>query len=200
MVSRFVSGDPERRVRLLQRLGDDVARRHLDVVAVDAGEGRLDHHPRDDRDRLGPLGARGRPVDTEARELSARRALPRAELDAPVRDEVERRGSLGDPCRVLVAGRQRQDAEAQPDVLGPLGCGGEEDAGCTGVGVLLQEVVLGGPDGVVAEAVGELDLSQRLLQEAVLGARVPGPGKLVLVEQREAHVEEPTGRTTTARN
>jgi hypothetical protein len=62
------------------------------------------------------------------------------------------------------------------------------------VGVLLQEVVLGGPDGVVAETVGELDLSERLLQEAVLGARVPGPGELVLVEQREAHAEEPTGR------
>src|SRR5258708_2499264 len=45
-----------------------------------------------------------------------------------------------------------------------------------GVAVLLQEVVLDLPDVVVAEAVGQLDLVQRVLQQPVLGARLPWPG------------------------
>ena len=58
--------------------------------------------------------------------------------------------------------------------------------------------MLGSPDGVVAEAVGQLDLRERLLQEAVLGARVPGPRQLMLVEQREAH-RKPAQRARSGR-
>src|SRR3954463_16140570 len=128
--------------RLLPRLGDDVARRHRQVAALPAVERLLDHHPRDDVERLVPLVALALAIDAEARELGPRRGLPRAELDAAARDEVEHRDRLGDPRRVLVARRQRQDAEAEPDVRGALAGGGEEHVGRTGVRVLLEEVVL----------------------------------------------------------
>ena len=59
---------------------------------------------------------------------------------------------------------------------------GEEDLRRGAVGELLQEVVLDGPDRVEAEAVGELDLLERLVHAAVLAARVVGLRHLELVE------------------
>src|SRR5207244_269417 len=49
------AGDPHRRVRLLLRLGDDVALRHGEEPAVLAGERLLDHQAHDDVARLLPL-------------------------------------------------------------------------------------------------------------------------------------------------
>src|SRR6187397_1084650 len=43
------------------------------------------------------------------------------------------------------------------------------------------------PDVVDAEAVGQLDLGQRVLEQAMLGVAVPRPRQLVLVEESEAH-------------
>src|SRR6187401_1512233 len=43
------------------------------------------------------------------------------------------------------------------------------------------------PDVVDAEAVGQLDLGQRVLEQAMLGVAVPRTGKLVLVEESETH-------------
>ncbi len=53
--------------------------------------------------------------------------------------------------------------------------------------VLLQEVVLDLPHHVESEAVGQLDLLQGVLQEAVLGVVLPGARQLVLVEDPELH-------------
>jgi hypothetical protein len=55
------------------------------------------------------------------------------------------------------------------------------------VAVFLEEVVLDLPRVVDAELVGELDLAERVLEELVLGPVVPGPGKLVLLEDSEFH-------------
>ena len=75
----------------------------------------------------------------------------------------------------------------ETDALGALRRGREEHLGRRRVAVLLEEVVLDLPHVVDAERVGELDLLERVLDELVLGAFVPGPRKLVLVEDAELH-------------
>jgi hypothetical protein len=55
------------------------------------------------------------------------------------------------------------------------------------VRVLLEEVVLHLPREVDAEAVGQLDLVERILEELVLVPLVPGARDLVLVEDAELH-------------
>jgi hypothetical protein len=54
-------------------------------------------------------------------------------------------------------------------------------------------VVLDLPGVVVAEAVGQLDLHERVLEEPVLAARFPRAGELVLVEDPELHGRPPLG-------
>ena len=179
--------DPQRRVGLLHRLGHHVARRHRQEAAVGAGEGLLDHHPRDDREQLLPLRALGLAVDAEPLELGAARRLAGAELDAPAGHEVEHRGGLGHPRGMLIAERQREDPEAQADALRALRGGAQEHARGARVRVLLEEVVLDLPRRVQAHAVGELDLLEGLLDEPLLAVVAPRAGDLVLVEDPEAH-------------
>ncbi len=64
---------------------------------------------------------------------------------------------------------------------------GEKDLRRGGVRVLLEEVVLDLPGVVDAEAVGELDLVERVLEQLELAAVAPGPRELVLVEDAEFH-------------
>ena len=113
--------------------------------------------------------------------------LPRPELDAAAGHEVEHRDGLGDARGVLVAGRQRQDPEAEADARRALAAGREEDVGGAGVAVLLEEVVLDLPDGVEARAVGDLDLLERVLDQPVLGVGLPRARQLMLVEDPEPH-------------
>ena len=80
------AGHPERRVRPLHRLGDDVARWHLHEAPVDPGERRLGHAAERDLESLEPGVPLGRRVDQEAAELGLRSGLARAELDPPARD------------------------------------------------------------------------------------------------------------------
>src|ERR1700730_8784485 len=80
---------------------------------------------------------------------------------------------------------------AQPDALGALAGGAEEDFGRGGVRVLFQEVMLDLPGVVVAQPVGELDLGQRILQQLVLALGTPRPRELVLVEDAEFHGSVP---------
>ncbi len=110
---------------------------------------------------------------------------PRPELDAAVRHEVERRHPLGHPRRVV--GRELDDPVAQPDLLRALAGGAEEHLGGRAVAVLLEEVVLDLPRVVVAEAVGELDLVEAVLEQLVLAVVGPRAGELVLVEDPEPH-------------
>ena len=93
-----------------------------------------------------------------------------------------------DADRMVERGRELNDAMTQADALGALARGGEEDLGSAGVRVLLKEVVLDLPDVVEAETVGDLDLLQRVVEQLLLGALVPGARELVLVEQPESHV------------
>ena len=112
-------GEPQRRVRALQRLGLD-----HDVVVVPAlaamAEAALGG-PRlaDDLHRL--VEALGRLVDrdAEAVELGLAIALADAEIDAAAGQQVERRDLLGDQHRIVP--RQHDHRGAEPDVLGARG-------------------------------------------------------------------------------
>src|SRR5262249_11687901 len=129
--------------------------------------------------------------DAEAAHLDRRRRLAGAPLDAAVRDEVERGDTFGNPRRVVVFGRHQGDAVAEADLLRALRAGGEEHLGSGGGRIFLEEMVLDLPDIVDAELVGELDLVERLLVQALLRILGPGLRQLVLIEKPEFHPRVP---------
>ena len=102
---------------LLQRLGHHVAGWHLDVGAVHAGEGLLDHAPQGDLEPFQPLLALDDRVDAEAGQLGLAGGLAGAELHPAVRHQVQHGHPLRRPGRVVEAGRRQDDAVAQPDPL-----------------------------------------------------------------------------------
>src|SRR5262245_4522377 len=126
-------------------------------------------------------------IDAEAAELERGGRLADPPLDAASRDEVEHRDALGDARRVVEAGRHQRDAVAEADPARALRAGGQEDLRRRRVRILLEKVVLDLPDVLDPEAVGELDLLERLREDAPLRIRIPGPGDLVLVEETEFH-------------
>ena len=158
---------------LLQRLGDDVAARHGEELALEAVVGRLGHHLRDLAGGLFPHGLLQAAFDAEAAELLFGGGFARAELDAAVGEEVEGGDALGDACGVVVVGRGEGDAVAEAHVLRALREGGEHELGRGGVRVLLEEVVLDFEDVIEAEFIGELHLVEHLVVDAVLGVRGP---------------------------
>ena len=164
------TGDPERRVRPLQRLRDHVAEREVEVVAV-VLPAFVPEHRQAGLDRLLPDDPFVAEAAAEGMEFGDARAFAEAELDPAVRDQVERRNALRDPGRVIR--RQLDDAVAEADVLRPLRRRCQEHFGRRTVGVLLQEVVLHLPGVVVPEPVREFDLLQRVLKQPVLRVRPP---------------------------
>ena len=179
--------DPQRRMRLLHRLRDDVAYRHREILALEAGVRVHDHHVGDLLDRLAPHRAALGRGHAEAFELRARCGFAGAPVDAAVGDEIEGRDPLGDTRRMVVAGRHQDDAVTEADTFRALRGGGEEDFRRRRVRVLLEEVMLDFPRVIDAEPVGELDLRQRVLKQALLAVRLPGARQLVFVEDPEAH-------------
>ena len=87
-------------------------------------------------------------------------------------------------------GRQLDDPVPQADPLGSLARRREEHLRRARVRVLLEEVVLHLPDVVEPEAVGQLDLVERVAQEALGRSILPGARLLVLVEDAEPHLRE----------
>ena len=146
------AGDPERRMRLLHRLRHHVAARHREEFALEAGIGVHRHHvgalldaPRATSALLDRIEA-----DIEAAELQQRSALAGAEFDAAVGDEIERGDALGDARRMIVARRHQADAVAEPDLLGALRAGGQENFRRGGVRIFLEKMVLDLPDVIDA--------------------------------------------------
>ena len=179
-------------MRLLPRLGLDPPARHLPVLALelvlvvgpaahDVPDGLLPH--------LAALGG----VDAEALELGPGRRTTRAHVDPTLRQEVEHRHRLRRAHGVVVRLGHEADAVAEADVLGPRCDGAVEDLGVRAVRVLLQEVVLDGPEGVPAELVAGDGLLQRVLVRDELAVLLPGAGDGDLVEQRELHGWPPPG-------
>ena len=126
-------------------------------------------------------------IDAEPAELGLRGRLTGAEVDPAVRHEVEGGDPLGHAGRVVEALRELHDAVAEPDAARALAGRGEEHLGGRGVAVLLEEVVLDLPHVVEADAVGQLHLVERVLEELVLVVGGPGSRELVLVEESEVH-------------
>ena len=89
-------------------------------------------------------------------------ALAHAELDPAAADQIQGGDPLGDPGR-MVRG-QLDDTVAKADILGPLAGRAEEDFRGRTMGVFLQEMMLHHPGGIDAEAVGQFDLVERILE------------------------------------
>src|SRR5262245_14659237 len=128
-----------------------------------------------------------RRIDAEAAEFERGGRLADPPFDAAAREEVEHGDALGDARRMVEAGRHQGDAVAEADPERALRAGCQEDPRRRRVRLLLQEVVLDLPDVLDPEAVGELDLLERLREDPPLRIRIPGPGDLVLVEEAELH-------------
>jgi hypothetical protein len=187
MVSAVGAGHPHGRVRLLDGLRHHVAAREGEAAALEAGVGVHDHHVGDLLGRLERHGALFLGGDGEAAQFQPRRALADAEVEPAAGDDVQRRQPLGGAGRVVVVGDHLADAVADPNGLGQRRAGRQEHLRGGGVGVFLEEVVLDLPGVVVAQAVGEHDLLQGLMEQPRLVALVPGLGQLVLVEDPEPH-------------
>ena len=89
--------------------------------------------------------------------------------------------------RVVHLRHAHHRAVADPDALGLHRAGGEEELGRRAVRVLLEEVVLDGPDRVEAELVGQPHLLERVLVHLPLDAGRERPRHRQLVEDPEAH-------------
>ena len=174
-------------MRLLHRLRDHVARRHPEEPAVVTRVGSPRQHQRDLCHRLLPHGALLTGIDPEALELHARRRLAGAEFDPAAGDQVEHRDALRHPGGMVVARRHEDDAVAEADATRARRARREEHLGSRRVRVLLEEVMLDLPRVVDPEPVGELDLLEGVVDQALLVVGLPGPRQLVLVEDAELH-------------
>src|SRR5262249_6281824 len=153
-------------------LGNDVARFKVVVLAVELPALAREHRG-NGLNRLLPTLALVAHADVEGMELGRACRLAHAEIDPAAREQVERGAAVGDAMRLV--GGELNYAVAEPNALGALAGGAEEDLGCGGVRVLLQEMMLDLPGVVVAKLVGELDLGERVLQQLILAHRAPGP-------------------------
>jgi hypothetical protein len=143
------------------------------VLALEPGEGLLDHAADRDFQRLFPLCPFVGGVDVEAAQLADRGRFAGTELNPSIRNQVEGRDAFGDSGRMVDGRREMHDPESQPDALGSLAGRGQKHLRCGGMAVLLEEVVLGQPDRGEASPVGELDLVETVLQQDVLVVRCP---------------------------
>ena len=184
MVSRWEQATHSGGCGFWRGFGQDVAQREVEVGAVVLHASVAEHRDQGAHGVLEHLALVAE-APAEGVQLGDVRPLAEPELDAPVADQVEGRDALGHARRVV--GGELHDAVAEADALGALARRGQEDLGRRGMRVLLEEVVLDLPGVVVAEPVGELDLLERALQQAILAVLVPRSRQLVLVEDPELH-------------
>src|SRR5688572_33180394 len=123
-------------MRLLKRLGNYVAFRKVEVLAVPL-DGMLCEHRDQRADGFFPDLALLPHTSSEWMELDRPLALAEAELDAPAREQVEGGHPLGDANRTVRG--QLHDAMTQANALRPLGGGAEKDLRGRAVRVLLEE-------------------------------------------------------------
>ena len=152
--------DPERE-GLLDRLGRDGDVFDLVVAAVEA-DGFAVECAGDDFERLIHQARAMAAVDAEALELLDAVAEADAEVEASIAEDIDGGGVLGDADRVVQG--QQQDPGADPDARGEARDRGGDGQHGGGVAVV-DEVVLGDPDVVVAKRFGELDLVEQFVVE-----------------------------------
>src|SRR5579862_1976770 len=91
--------------------------------------------------------------------------------------------------------RELHDAVAEADVLSALAARGEENFRRRRMRILFEEMMLGRPYIIEAEAVGEFDLIKRIFEQPMLRISVPWSGNLMLVETADFHWHLDAGRT-----
>ena len=148
----------------------------------------LEH--RDDRaHRIFPDRAFFVETAVERFELGNAGALTHAEFDTAAAHQIERRDALGDARRVHRG--QLHDAVREPDLAGTLAGRGEEHLRGRRVRIFLEKVMLDFPGEIVAEAVGQFELVERVVVEVELAVRSPRPRQLQLVKDAEFHSSLP---------
>src|SRR5215471_16516407 len=171
-------------MRLLHGLGQHMPQRILKVFAAVLA-GTVRKHREDCLHGLVEHGALVFHGALERLKLGNGGSLAHAELDAPVAQEVEHGDALCDADGMI--GGELENAVTQANVLGALTGGSQERLRRWAVGVFFEEVVLNHPGVVVACAIGELQLRQRVVIELELAVLLPGPRQLQLVENAELH-------------
>jgi len=187
MVARFEQAVHSGGCGFLGGLGHDVAGGHGEELArvprVGSGAQHLCHLPG------GLIGHRLFVVRVELEPEDLRRRARRADapFDAAVADQIERGQSLGHPGRMVVLRWHEPDAMTDADVRRQRRGGGQEHFGRRGVGVLLQEMVLGRPHVLDAQFVGQDRLLEGFGEGAFFGCLVPRPRKLNFEKYPEPH-------------
>ena len=189
---RVAGRDPHRRVRRGVRLRQHVARRHREEPAVEARVllgaphlAELAHHLVEHVAREVGIG------DAEAALLGGRRAAAHAELEAALRQVVEHRDPLGDARRVVHRRRDVEDPRAEVDARGRGREIAEEHLVGREMGVLGEEVVLGRPRVLEADAVGRLH-DRDLVHDAPVLVAAKLRQHARAVEQSEFHDHSPS--------
>jgi len=179
-------------VRLGVRLGKDVALGHREEPSLEARIGLVAPH----LDDLGHglvehLAGDLRVVDAEPALRGGGRAAAEAQLEPSGGEQVEDGGPLGDAGRVVDRGRRVHDAGRDVDVLGERRHVAEERLVRRHVGVLGEEVVLGGPGVLEAGLVGRDHPVDLVAEPLVLGRRAvfvdQALGDVQRVEDAELH-------------
>jgi hypothetical protein len=143
-------------------------------------------HAADHAERLLDLRIRSVGLHTHRRHLLQRGPAPGAEVEATSRQDVEHRGALRDPDRVVVVERHAHHAVPDSDAGRLRRDPGEEHLGRAHVRIPLQAVVLDRPDPVEAHLLREDGLLDALVDDALL-ARGAAVGNLCLEDHRELH-------------
>jgi hypothetical protein len=150
-------------MRLLQRLGNDVALGHTKIFPLITGVWDSGHHAQTFARGLFPRLLLLLVHRVKAAYFSGRGPFTRAELDAAARHQIEGGDAFCYPRWMVLLGRHLHDAVPQPNILGARCRRGQEHFGGRRMAVLFEEVVLGDEDVVIPELIGELDLLQRFM-------------------------------------
>jgi len=124
-------------------------------------------------------------ITTQLAQPKIKVELPQATLIKPPDDQpavaqvVDQRELFGQPDRVVQRGLRHREADADPPGRHRQG-GGEGDR--IDVGAVAVEMVLGEPDCVEAERVGEARLRQRLLDHHPIARRIAALGEQEVAE------------------
>ena len=187
------NGDPHRRMRLLVGLGQHGAGRHAEGAALVA-VALVRPHLRD-RARVLVPGFLGLiRVGVHAAQLGPGGRASGAELEPAIGEDVEHRGAFGCPNRVVELGDADDDPVPNTNLLGLHRASGEEELRRGAVRVLLEEVVLDGPDRMESHFVGDPHLLQAAVIDLMLDVVLPGSGHGDFVEDAEFHGVHPDWR------
>src|SRR5262249_48849047 len=106
---------------------------------------------------------------------------------ATITDDIEHRGALGHPHRMIILARQEGDRMADANPLGALGEGAVENFRGRAVGKFPQEVVLYRPEILEADLVSQFHLGHDLLVALVLDAVIVGFWHLDFIHEPKLH-------------